>query len=44
MGSVVVSGQIKKGAVSPVSLQDLIIHYLAHFKVNANQREATLKA
>jgi len=44
MGSVIVSGQIKKGAVSPVSLQDLIIHYLAYFKVHLDQIEATLKA
>lgn len=44
MGAVLRKGTNKKGAVSPVSLQDLIIHYLAHFKVNANQREATLTA
>ena len=33
-----------EGSVSPVSLQDLIIHYLAHFKVHLDQIEATLRA
>ena len=33
-----------KGPGSPVSLQDLIIHYLAHFKVHLDQIEANLKA
>ena len=33
-----------EGSVSPVSLQDLIIDYLAHFKVHLDQIEAIVKA
>jgi hypothetical protein len=34
----------REGSVSPVSLQDLIVDYLAHFKVHLDQIEAIVKA